>query len=127
MDTSILLNSTHSEEITIQHEDTAAVYGSGSLEVFATPAMVALMEFTCLNNINSQLDLGDTSVGTSLNIKHLKASPVGNRIHCDSKVIKTEGRKILFEVKCYEEGVLVGEGTHERVIVNSERFMSKFK
>lgn len=126
MDTNELLNITHSEQITVEHKDTAAVYGSGSLEVFATPAMIALMEMTCLKSVNNRIGEGNTTVGIKVSISHLKASPVGRVIRCEAKLIEVDRKRLVFEVKCFDGKELVGEGLHERFIVDSEKFMSKF-
>ena len=115
----------HSETLVVEHKDTAAVYGSGSLEVFATPAMIALMEKTCLESVNAKLGEGNTTVGISVNIKHLKASPVGSVIRCDSKLVEVDRKRLVFEVHCFEEDTLIGEGVHERFVVDSEQFMKK--
>ena len=116
----------HSTMLTVEHKDTAAVYGSGSLEVFATPAMIAMMEKTCLECVNDKIGEGNTTVGISVNIKHLKASPIGATIRCEAKLIEVDRRRLVFEVKCFERETVVGEGIHERFIVDSEKFMSKF-
>ena len=126
MEINELLNTTHSEEMTVRHKDTAAVYGSGALEVFATPAMIALMEMTCLKSVKDKIGDSNTTVGTKVNISHLKASPVGNIVRCDSRLIEIDRRRLVFEVKCYDGENLVGEGTHERFIVDSGKFMRKF-
>lgn len=126
METNELLNISHSEEMTVHHKDTAAVYGSGALEVFATPAMIALMEKTCLKSVKDKIGESNTTVGTKVCISHLKASPVGNVVRCDSTLIEVDRRRLVFNVKCYDGETLVGEGTHERFIVDSEKFMSKF-
>ena len=115
----------HSETLVVEHKDTAAVYGSGSLEVFATPAMIALMEKTCLESVNAQIGEGNTTVGIAVNIKHLKASPVGALIRCDAKLVEVDRKRLVFEVKCFEGESLVGEGVHERFVVDSEKFMGK--
>ena len=116
----------NSVTLVVEHKDTAAVYGSGALEVFATPAMIALMEKTCLESVADKIGEGNTTVGIVVNIKHLKASPVGSTIRCDAKLIEVDRRRLVFEVKCFEGETLVGEGIHERFIVDSEKFMSKF-
>ena len=116
----------HSELLVVEHKDTAAVYGSGSLEVFATPAMIALMEKTCLESVNDKIGEGNTTVGIAVNIKHLKASPVDATIRCEAKLVEVDRRRLVFEVKCFEGETLIGEGIHERFIVDSEKFMSKF-
>ena len=116
----------HSESLVVEHKDTAAVYGSGALEVFATPAMIALMEKTCLESVANKIGEGNTTVGIAVNIKHLKASPVGSTIRCEGEIVEVDRRRLVFSVKCYEGETLVGEGIHERFVVDSEKFMSKF-
>ena len=106
-------------------KDTAAVYGSGALEVFATPAMIALMEKTCLESVAGKIGDGNTTVGIAVNIKHLKASPVRSLIRCDSKLIEVDRKRLVFEVQCFEGDTLIGEGIHERFVVDSEKFMAK--
>jgi predicted thioesterase len=115
----------HSETLVVEHKDTAAVYGSGALEVFATPAMIALMEKTCLEGVAGKIGDGNTTVGIAVNIKHLKASPVGALIRCDAKLVEIDRKRLVFEVRCFENDVLIGEGTHERFVVDSEKFMGK--
>ena len=126
MEYEMLKGLSHSTMLTVEHKDTAAVYGSGSLEVFATPAMIAMMEKTCLECVNDKIGEGNTTVGISVNIKHLKASPIGATIRCEAKLIEVDRRRLVFEVKCFERETVVGEGIHERFIVDSEKFMSKF-
>lgn len=116
----------HSESLVVEHKDTAAVYGSGALEVFATPAMIALMEKTCLESVADKIGEGNTTVGIAVNIKHLKASPIGATIRCEAELTEVERRRLVFEVRCFEGETLVGEGIHERFVVDSEKFMSKF-
>ena len=115
----------HSEQLVVEHKDTAAVYGSGALEVFATPAMIALMEKTCLMAVCDKIGEGNTTVGIAVNIKHLKASPVGATIRCESVLTEVDRRRLVFEVKCYEGETLIGEGVHERFVVDGEKFMGK--
>ena len=116
----------HSETLVVEHKDTASVYGSGALEVFATPAMIALMEKTCLESVADKIGEGNTTVGIAVNIKHLKASPVGSTIRCEAEIVEVDRRRLVFKVKCFEDETLVGEGIHERFVVDSEKFMSKF-
>ena len=125
MDYEMLKGLHHSEMLKVEHKDTAAVYGSGSLEVFATPAMIALMEKTCLESVNDKIGEGNTTVGIAVNIKHLKASPVGSMIRCDATLVEVDRKRLVFEVKCFEGETLVGEGIHERFVVDSEKFMGK--
>ena len=125
METNELIGLTRSEEIVVEHKDTAAVYGSGALEVFATPAMIAMMEMTSLKCVADKIGEENTTVGIAVNIKHLKASPVGHTIRCDAKVVEVDRKRLVFEVRCFDGSELVGEGTHERFVVNSAKFMSK--
>ena len=115
----------HSETLVVEHKDTAAVYGSGALEVFATPAMIALMEKTCLESVADKIGEGNTTVGIAVNIKHLKASPVGSTIRCEAELVEVDRRRLVFSVKCFDGETFIGEGIHERFVVNSEKFMSK--
>ena len=116
----------HIEQLVVEHKDTAAVYGSGALEVFATPAMIALMEKSCLESVANKIGDGNTTVGIAVNIKHLKASPVGSTIRCEAELVEVDRRRLVFSVKCFEGEALVGEGIHERFVVDSQKFMSKF-
>jgi predicted thioesterase len=117
-------NKTFSQTITVQETQTAAKYGSGLLPVFATPALIALMENTAMQLI--ELPEGSSSVGISINMKHLKASPVGAEILCTATLIEIDGRKYSFDIKANDaNGDVVGEATHERFVVSIEKFMSK--
>ncbi len=115
----------HSETLVVEHKDTAAVYGSGALEVFATPAMIALMEKTCLMAVCDKIGEGNTTVGITVNIKHLKASPVGSTIRCEAELTEVDRRRLVFKVQCFEGENLIGEGIHERFVVESAKFMAK--
>ena len=125
MEFDVLKGLCHSETLVVEHKDTAAVYGSGALEVFATPAMIALMEKTCFESVASKVGEGNTTVGIAVNIKHLKASPIGSLIRCDAKLVEVDRRRLVFEVRCFEGDTLIGEGIHERFVVDSEKFMAK--
>lgn len=113
------------QHMTVQESQTAEKVGSGALPVFATPALVAFMENTAMQLL-SGLPEGETSVGTAINIQHLKASAVGETISCTATLTQAEGRKYSFELEAKDsKGDIVGKGTHERFAVNIERFMSK--
>jgi predicted thioesterase len=115
----------HTEWLVVLPQDTAAVYGSGALEVFATPAMIALMEKTCLMSVCDKIGEGNTTVGIAVNIKHLKASPVGSTIRCDAELVEVDRLRLVFSVKCFENETLIGDGIHERFVVDSAKFMAK--
>lgn len=110
---------------TVSAENTAAKVGSGSLPVFATPIMVALMEKAACQALEGHLDEGSTTVGTMLNIEHVAATPVGMAVTAESTVTAVDGRKVCFDVAAYDEAGLIGKGKHERFIVNAERFTDK--
>lgn len=113
------------DTVTVVYENTATAVGSGVLEVFATPMMIALMEKTACNSVIPYLDEGDGSVGTELNVKHVAATPIGMTVTCESELIEVDGRRLVFNVEAYDEVGLIGKGTHERFIVNNEKFQSK--
>jgi len=109
----------------VTEENTASAYGSGHVEVFATPAMVALMEMTARDSVQHMLPQGYTTVGVEVSLKHLRPSAVGHEVRCESRVIEVAGQKILFDVQVFDDNILVGHGTHKRAIVNLEQFMQK--
>ncbi|ABB15551.1 thioesterase family protein [Carboxydothermus hydrogenoformans] len=110
---------------TVSLEKTAKAVGSGSLEVFATPMMVALMEKAAVNAVAVALSPGETTVGTKIEVSHIKASPVGALVEAKAKLISVEGRKLTFLVEAFDEQGKIGEGRHERVRVNIEKFLEK--
>ncbi len=112
-------------ETIVTKENTAAGIGSGSLEVFSTPMMILLMEESCFMSVNDILEEGFTTVGTCVNVKHLSATPLGMKVVIKSELIKVDGRALTFKVEAYDEKGLIGEGIHERFIVNNEKFQSK--
>ena len=112
------------EDIVTQ-ENTAITAGSGTLSVFATPFMCALMEKAAWMAIAPALNEGDSSVGTKLCISHLSATPVGVKVWAESEVTAVDGKRIEFKVTAGDEKGLIGEGTHERFIVTDERFLAK--
>lgn len=113
------------QKVEVVYENTATAVGSGVLEVFATPCMIALMEKTACDSVIPYLDEGDGTVGTELNIKHVAATPIGMTVHCESELLEVDGRRLVFDVKAYDEVGLIGEGRHERFIVNNEKFQNK--
>ena len=105
--------------------NSAKTMGSGSLDVFATPSMVALMEKSAVNTIADYLEEGETTVGTLVNITHISATPLGMNITAEAEVIEVNGRELVFNVVASDDAGVIGKGTHKRFIVNAEKFMSK--
>jgi len=112
-------------EMTVSKNDTANSYGSGNLDVYATPAMTALMENAAMNCVRQKLPEGFTTVGIELSVKHMKATPIGVKVRAEALLEKTEGKKLFFKVEAYDDLGKIGEGTHIRYIVNSEDFVKK--
>lgn len=113
------------QEIMVTEENTAKVMGSGALDVFATPAMIALMEKTAWTSVADELDDGCGTVGISLNVAHSAPTPLGMKVTCESELTGIDGRKLTFYVKAYDEKGVIGEGTHERFIIQNEKFQKK--
>lgn len=109
----------------VEREDTAAEVGSGSLLVYATPCMAALMEGAACEAIESGLEEGTTTVGTGLNLRHTSATPVGLEVRAEAEVTKVEGKIITFSIRAYDEKGEIGSAEHTRAIVNSQRFLEK--
>ena len=109
----------------VEREDTAAEVGSGSLLVYATPCMVALMEGAACDALEGLLSEDKTSVGVELNISHLAATPVGLEVRAEAEVTAVEGNSICFAVTAYDEAGKIGEGTHKRVIVTTQKFLDR--
>ncbi len=116
---------TGKKELIVTKELTAAAAGSGLAEVFATPMMIALMEGTAAESVQPYLEEGQSTVGTQVNVKHLAASPVGMKITCETKLVEVDRKRLVFEVRAWDDAELIGEGTHERFIINSEKFFAK--
>lgn len=113
------------KSIAVTIGNTALAMGSGTLRVFATPAMIALCEGCCAESVESVLDAGMTTVGTKVDVEHVAASPVGAPVLCRSTLITVDGRKLEFEVEVYDNEKLIGKGTHTRFIVDAEKFVAK--
>ena len=112
---------------TVDDSETAAKVASGALEVFSTPSLIAFMENTAFQCVQSVLDEGDTTVGISVNMKHLKANLVGDTVECDATLTKIDGKKLFFDITATSKGDVVGTAEHIRFIVNEEKFLSKLK
>lgn len=112
-------------QTSVERDDTAASVGSGSLLVYATPCMVALMEGAACEAISQALPEDKTTVGIELNISHVSATPVGMDVHAVAEVTAVEGNIISFSVTAFDESGKIGEGTHKRAIVPTQRFLEK--
>lgn len=113
------------EKLKVTENETALKMGSGDLEVYATPAMIALMENAAKNLVIDELPAGYTTVGIEMNVKHIKASPIGADIKCKAILTKAEGKKLFFEVEASDDKGTIGTGSHIRYIVNADDFMER--
>ena len=112
-------------ETVVRETNTALAMGSGSLHVFATPCMIALMEQAACNAVAACLDEESTSVGTLVNVTHDAATGMGKAVTATATLVEVQGRKLIFEITATDEDKQIGKGTHERFIVNKEKFMAK--
>ncbi len=113
------------QETVVTEQNTAESMLSGMLPVFATPSLVAFMEYTAFSSVHPLLESGLTTVGSRIDIKHVSASPVGMHIKCSSELIEIDGRKLVFRVEACDDFGLIGEGFHERYIIDVDRFINK--
>lgn len=109
----------------VTENNTAIKYGSGGVAVFATPAMIGLMENAALKAVDAVLSPGLATVGTNLEIKHLAATPIGMEVRARAELIEVDGKRLVFTVEAYDDIEKIGVGTHERFIINLEKFLSK--
>ena len=109
----------------VTEANSAAVMGSGTLPVFATPALVALMEQAAMSSVLDALEEGMGSVGTQMCVKHVSATPLGMKVTCESELVAVEGRKLVFKIVASDACGVVGEAEHERFIIQNEKFMAK--
>lgn len=118
---------TYTAKQIVELKDTASQYGSGLVEVFATPAMIALMENAALKTVLPYLGEEFNTVGFEVNVRHLKPTPVGMNVECTATLIEIDGKKLVFNVVVNDEEGKIGEGTHTRYIINSKKFMERLK
>ena len=104
---------------------TASAMGSGALSVFATPAMIALIEEAAWKSVQPELEEGQATVGTKLQIEHLAATPVGMKVRAETVLKQVDGRRLVFSAEVFDEAGLIGKGEHERFIVYGEKFEAK--
>ena len=116
---------TYTSSVVVTLENCASAVGSGGLNVFATPSMVALMENAAMNAVVPYLPESSTTVGAEINTTHIKPSALGAEIKATATLTSVEGRKLLFDVEASDASGVIGKGTHVRFIVDIERFMAK--
>ncbi|HLN63995.1 MAG TPA: thioesterase family protein [Symbiobacteriaceae bacterium] len=105
--------------------NTAAAVGSGGITVFSTPMMIALMENAALRAVQPHLAEGESTVGTAVNIKHMAATPLGMNVRAVARLETVEGRRLVYTVEAFDDREKIGEGTHERFIIQVEKFLSR--
>lgn len=116
---------TGKSEVLVDNSNTAKAMGSGDLEVFATPAMIALMEKAATLAVAECLPEGSSTVGTMINVKHIAATPVGMNVAARATLNQIDGKRLVFEVEAFDGKDKIGEGQHERFIINVEKFMAR--
>ncbi|SCY72866.1 thioesterase family protein [Alkaliphilus peptidifermentans] len=112
-------------EIIVAQKDTAEEFGSGGVKVLATPLMIGLMEKAAMEAIEPHLPNGYGTVGTNVNVSHLAATPIGMKVYAIAEVIDIDRKKINFKVEAFDEREKIGEGSHDRYIIELEKFISK--
>ncbi len=112
-------------DVLVTAENTARALGSGGLPVYATPAMITLMELCAAESVLPYLPEGSSSVGTRIDVKHLSATPVGMTIRCETELIEVDRRRLVFACKAFDDAGLIGEGIQERFVVDNAKFMEK--
>ncbi|MGB5990229.1 MAG: thioesterase family protein [Marinifilaceae bacterium] len=115
------------QTITVETKHTAKTWGSGNLDVYATPAMVGLMENTALKCISEYIEEGNDTVGIEINTQHIKATLVGKEVSCEAVLTKVDGKKLFFEIKAWDEVGEIGSSKHTRFIINTEKFLNRLK
>lgn len=115
----------NTKELMVTDELTAAKMGSGLAPVYATPCMIALIEGTAAESVETFLEEGKGTVGTKVEVEHLAATPVGMKVRCETELIEVDRKRLLFKAEVYDETGLVGKGQHERFIIDNARFMEK--
>lgn len=127
MDYNLEIGASYTAEKIVGETDSAVSLGSGTLPVFATPAMILLMELAACQSVQDRLPEGVTTVGTMVSIQHLAATPLGAAVSATATLAEAAGRKLAFEVVATDANGIIGKGLHERTIVDVARFMSKIK
>ena len=113
------------EAVRVAADNTAVAYGSGGIEVFATPAMIGLMEGAAMKAVEEALPEGYGTVGTRLDVRHMAATPRGFRVYAEAKLVEIKGKRLVFEVAAFDEVERIGEGVHERYIIEKQSFLKR--
>jgi len=123
MNFDLKIGMTHESVLTVKKKHTASAYGSGAIHVFATPAMIGLMENSALKCVEEALGKKWTTVGTHVDVSHIAATQMGKEARAVAELIEIDGNKLRFKVTAYDEDKKIGDGFHNRYIINKEKFM----
>jgi len=121
----LTIGDTFTSELIVEEKHTAVAFGSGNLFVFSTPMMIGLMENAALNCVQLNLEQGFTTVGTYLEVKHLAATPMGQRVSATATLIEIVDKKLTFKIEAFDAAEKIGEGVHGRAIIDSEKFLKR--
>jgi predicted thioesterase len=124
---SLPVGSRGTASLVVAAEHTAQALGSGSVPVFSTPRLVALVEQAAVDAVKGWLAPGETSVGTRMEIAHLAATPIGGHVRAEATLAAVDGRRMTFEIAAYDAHEKIGEGRHERVVVDEQRFLERVR
>ena len=127
MEENIKVGLKYKEEKVVTMNDTAKVFGSGAAEVFATPMMIGLMEAASMNAVKDYLPEGYSTVGTMVSIRHMAATKVGKKVWAEAELVEIDRKRLTFKVEAYDEDKKIGEGSHERFIIDEEKFISNLR
>lgn len=125
MEFNLQVGLTYTSKKIVTIEDAASRYGSGMIDVFATPAMVALMENAALMTVASHLPEGFNTVGIEISTNHIKATPLGMEVKATATLVEVDGKRLTFEIVAEDEEGVIGKATHSRFIIDTEKFMAK--
>lgn len=122
---SLHVGMTYRMKKTVTKDQLASSVGSGALDVFGTPFLILLMEEACFYCVRDEVEENQSTVGTKLDVSHDSPTPLGAKVYCDCKLEEMDGRRLVFSVEAFDEFGSIGKGTHERFIVDNERFLKK--
>lgn len=118
----IQVGTKHQKYMTVKEHHLATHWGSGKARVYATPSMIAFMELTATECIDTFLEGDEITVGVMVNIRHLKASPIDSLVKCECEIIEVKGKRVMLDVSCFVGDTLIGTGIHGRYVVNKQNF-----